>query len=214
MKHAKIIGLAAIAVLAVTAFVGVASASAASTELCSTNTAPCSGTKYLSGTSVSAKLKGTSVAKLETNLVTVTCTASTVGGKTTSSGGAGAVTGQISSLTFGGTCKTGGGTTCEVTVLHLATPYNASIEATGGGNGAMTVTTGSSGKPGATVHCGSFINCSFETASAALTVTGGNPAVAKAEGIELEHSNGAFCPAEAFWTAEYEVTAPKPLFVV
>jgi hypothetical protein len=57
------------------------------------------------------------------------------------------------------------------------------------------------------------INCTFTTASASLGVTGGSPAIAKANGITLTQ-NGITCPSEAHWDAEYEVLEPKPLFVV
>jgi hypothetical protein len=208
MKYLKMLGVAAIAALGLMAF-GAGSASA--TELCSTNTSPCTGTKYNSGTAVTSQLKSGTQATLTTNITNVHCKKSTVAGSTTSSGGKGlAVTGTITNLTFT-ECATTGGTACTVTTLNK--PYAASIVATGGGNGTLQVTSGGSGNPGATVVCGFLINCTFSTASAVLGVTGGNPAIAKANGIALARQGG-LCPSQSLWDAEYEATSPKPLFVV
>lgn len=211
MKHLKILGLAVVAAMALAAFAGASTASA--TELCSTNTSPCTGTKYGSGTTVHTVLKSSTVATLTNPITNVTCTESTTHGTTTNAGGKGvAVTGKITTFTFGG-CKTSGGTPCTVTSVNVGTGYNASIAATGGGNGTLTVTSSNVGNPGAKVECGILINCTFTTASAALGVTGGNPAIAKANAIPLLRAGG-FCPSEAKWDAEYEVLQPKPLFIV
>lgn len=210
MKHLKMLGVAAVAAMGLMAFIGAGTASA--TELCSTNTSPCTGTKYLSGTSVSAQLKSGTSAVLTSSITTVTCKKSTVTGKTTSSGGKGvAVSGEITGLTFT-ECTTTNGTACTVNSVNKN--YSASIVATGGGNGTLTVKKGTgAGNPGASVQCGFLINCTFTAAEPALSVTGGNPAIAKANAIPLERSGG-ICPSEAKWDAEYEVTAPKPLFIV
>jgi len=209
MKQFKMLGLAAIAALGLMVMVGAGTASA--TELCSTNTSPCTGTVYTSGTAVSAQLKAGTTALLTNTISNVICQKSTTAGKTTSSGGKGlAVTGTIESLTFT-ECKTASGVACTVKAVNL--PYSASITATGSGNGTLTVTKDLSGDPGATVECATLINCTFSTASASLGVTGGNPAIAKANGIALT-PKGLTCPLESHWDAEYEVTAPKPLSIV
>jgi len=212
MKNLKMLGLAAVAAMALMAMVGAGTASA--TELCSTNTSPCTGTKYLSGTTISAQLKAGTGAVLTNSISNVTCKKSTVDITTTSSGGSGvAVTGtapKTTGLTFS-ECTNSFGETCTAEVVDL--PYSGSVTATGKGNGSMTVQADGSGNPGAKVVCGSLINCTFKTASATLTVTGGNPAIAAANAIELTREGG-FCPTTSKWDAEYEVTAPKPLFVV
>jgi len=209
MKQVKMLGLAAVAALGLMAMVGAGTASA--TELCSTNTSPCTGTVYTSGTAVSAQLKAGTTANLTNPISNVICQKSTTTGKTTSSGGKGSpVTGTIESLGFT-ECKTASGVACTVKTTNI--PYSASITATGSGNGTLTVTKDLSGDPGATVECASLINCTFSTASASLGVTGGNPAIAKANGIALT-PKGLTCPLESHWDAEYEVTAPKPLFIV
>lgn len=206
MKHLKMLGLAVVAAAALMAVVGAGTASA--TELCSTATTPCSGTKYLSGTKI--KAVNTTNAVLTTSLTTVTCTASTVEGETTSSGGATAVTGKTTALTFTGCTRTGG-EKCTVTSTSLG---NASV------SGGSASTTGAfsynvTSKTGANVTCGFFINCTFTTSSATLAgknQTTGMPTV-KAESISLAREGG-ICPSTSTWTATYEIVEPTPLFVV
>jgi len=212
MKHLKVLGLAAVAAMALMAIVGAGTASAS--ELCSTNTAPCTGTKYGQDTTISAQLKSGTVAFLTNSISNVACKKSTVLITTTNAGTTGEpVKGQAPSpngLTFS-ECSTASGTACTVTVQNLA--YNGTLTATTKGNGTLTVQSGGSGDPGATVVCGFLINCTFSTASATLSFTGGSPAVAAANGISLSRSGG-FCPSTSTWDAEYEVTSPKPLFIV
>ncbi len=210
MKHLKMLGLALVAAAAFMAVVGAGTASA--TELCSTATTPCSGTKYGSGTKIDASLVAGTNAVLVTSLTTVTCTASTIKGETTSAGGSGAtaVTGKITELSFTGCTRTGG-EKCTVTQTSVG-----NVSVTGG----SASTTGSfnfnvTSKTGANVTCGFFINCTFSTSSATLAgknQTTGRPTV-KAESISLAREGG-ICPSTSTWTASYEVTEPTPLFVV
>lgn len=63
------------------------------------------------------------------------------------------------------------------------------------------------------MECGAAINCIFKKA-VILEVIGGNAAtVIVKEPLELIKNEGFICPSSATWEAEYEVTAPKPLFV-
>jgi hypothetical protein len=220
MKLIKMLGLAMVAAVAAMAFVGVSSASA--TELCSTNTSACTGTMYPAGTAIS----GTSAkAELKTKggLVnpTVTCTKSTTSGKTTNLGKAGeAVTGVIETLTFEGCTNSVDGKTCTANTtnfLEPSKPWNASVTASGGGNGTLTVTKGEKGNPGGTFNCSSLAapECSYSTEKASLTVTGDTPATATAKEIPLKSvAPSSFgCPPEGFWSATYSLT-PSPLFIV
>lgn len=210
MKYVKMLGLAAVAAMALAAFAGAGTASA--TELCSTNTSPCSGTKYLSGTKVAASLKTGTTAVLTAGFGSVSCTKSSMAGSTSTNGSATeTVKGSITSLTFEG-CTGPFGESCTNPKAE-GLPYAAEIHATGGGNGTLTV----SGAK-VVVECGFTVNCRFSVATASLTVTGGNPnATAAASKIALTpesipgHEN---CPTSATWTATYTVTAPSPLFVV
>jgi hypothetical protein len=200
--------LAAISALVAMAFIGAGSASA--TALCKANEAKCAA-PLAAGTTVQAKLKAGTKAVLKTELAVVECAKSETKGKTTSGAGE-TVTGVIESLTFE-ECKTTAGTNCTAATVSL--PYNASIIATGEGNGELTVTKGGGGgNPGATVTCLGVIECTFRTSSAVLSVTGGSPALAFANAINLPERNGLRCPSlEAKWTADYEVVTPNPLWI-
>lgn len=202
MKYLKIMGLAAVAAMALMAF-GAGSASAVT--LCKEAKSPCpEASRYTSGTAITASLKTKTVATLTSSLGNVVCTESAVSGKTTATSGS-PLPGTISSLSFK-SC-TLGSSSCTVTVENL--PYAASVDASATvGNGTLT-TTGQ-----AHVDCGSALNCIFKKA-VALSVTGGNPALVTANtALELIKNEGFICPSSATWDAEYEVTAPKPLFVV
>jgi hypothetical protein len=207
VKHLKMLGLAVVAAAALTAFIGAGTASA--TELCSTATTPCSGTKYLSGT----KIEATSTkAVLKTNILTVTCTHSVIAGETTSNGGATAVTGKTTTLDFTG-CTDNNGKACTVSSTSLG---NASV------SGGTASTTGKfnynvTSKTGAHVNC-SGLSCNFNLTSATLpgqNTVGGTPTV-KAEEVELERESGFefLCPTTSTWTATYTIIKPDPLFVV
>jgi hypothetical protein len=207
MKYAKMLGLAVMAAMALSAVVGASTASA--TELCKEN--PCNGTMYPAETAVTAQLKTGAVAELTSPITNVTCKKSTTSGKTTTTGSATeTVLGQITALTFT-ECTDTAGEKCTAEAVNL--PYKGEIHATGGGNGTLTVSSSGKGNPGATVVCGLVINCTFSTALASLSVTGGNPALAVANKIGLNLAGGV-CPTEAHWDSQYEVTAPKPLFVL
>jgi hypothetical protein len=213
MKHLKIIGLAAVAAMAITAF---AAASASASELCSTNTSPCTGTMYMPGTAVSAS-STSAVLTTSGGLVnpTVTCKKSSTGGETTTTGGVGTtVNGSLSSLTFSECTHNLASppeNTCTATAVNL--PYLAKGTATGGGNGTLKVESGGKGNPGAKVECKGLPTCTYSAASVTLDVTGGNPATVVANKEAL--SGGAFpCPPNAQWTATYTVNAPKPVFLV
>jgi len=205
MKHLKMIGLAVVAALAIMAVAGAAGASAKSI-LCSTNTHPCTGTKYGAGTKLTSTLKTGTVATLTTSIGNVVCKKSTVSGATTNGEGHG----EISGLTF--TECALGGTACTVSAVNLNYTATAIAGATTG-NGTLTISPkGAQGAPGASVVCGAFINCTFQSSDLVLDVTGGNPAVIVASSEALTRSGG-FCPSTSLWDAEYEVTSPKPLFL-
>jgi len=198
-------GLAATAAIAAMALLGAGSASA--TVLCKENKSSC-GSAYPVPTNISASLVAGTTAKLVSSLGTVECTVSTSSGQTTTAGTP--LLGLIETLTFS-SCKLGK-TACTVTTENL--PYAASISASGSGNGSMTVSSDGSGEPRAFVKCGSAIECIFGQTAATLTAVGGNPAVLKAEAIELKikKNEGFICPSVAKWTAEYAVS-PAPMFV-
>lgn len=156
------LGLAAVAVLSLSAFIGVASASA--TTVCSAGpsyTCP-AGSSYAGSVFGSLNTNGPAAtsAKLTATFATVSCTASTVTGSTTAAG-AGSLTPAFSG------CTTGGGSSCTVTMT--GTPYSAqaTFDAahTGGRAGTLAVTS-----PSATIACTGLTTCVFSASSVTANV--------------------------------------------
>jgi hypothetical protein len=202
MKYLKMLGLVAVLVMAMAAF-GAGTASA--TKLCSVNTSPCpAGNTYGKGTAIKTQLVPGATSTMSSGFVNITCTESTMSGKTTSEGGSGAVLGEISSATWKGCTSSLGSCTASA----LKTPWPAEVTGSGG-NGTLSVQ-----HPGAKFTCGGT-TCEYEASKASLSVSGGNPAKAKASNISLSKIGGGFlCSSTASWSGEYEVTSPKPLFIV
>lgn len=205
MMHLKL-GLAAFSTLVLVMSIGAASASA--TEFCSTNTSPCTGTMYGPGTKLSGKLTAGKVATLTNSLSNITCQQATMGGQMTTTGGTGTtpISGEVTSVTWT-QCTTSFGGACTVTVTGL--PWKLTGEKTG----ASTFNVVVSGAPGVNVVCGSLINCTFSQTSLTLSGVNGNPARVTATAVGL-NTSGAFCPKTASYDAEYDVTAPTPLYAV
>jgi hypothetical protein len=216
MKYLKILGLAAVAAMALMAVAGAGTASA--TELCTVNTSPCpAASKYNSGTVIEASSTN---ATLTSSLGNVVCTGSSIKGTTTSSGGSKlSVEGTMESLSFSGcTLTTPFSTTkhnCTVTGINLH--YKGVAAKTTQPNGTLTVTSGGSGDPGAKVDCGAnVLRCQFTSPSIVLDVTGGSPAtvLAKEESLNRTVYEGGLCPSTSTWDATYTVTKPHALYLV
>jgi hypothetical protein len=197
------------AVLALGASLGAGTASA--TELCKTASTPCpAADMYASGTVFRAELVGKTQSWIDTNLDDVFCSGSKLEGKTTSTGGSGAtaVSAEITTLTFTG-CEDQLAKPCTGTTVNL--PYSASF--TGSGSLAALTVTDAAGA-GVKFVCSPVVNCTFSTKSMTVEVTGAlTPPRIVIAGQPMERS-GSFCPSEAFWVAEYEVTSPTPLMVI
>jgi hypothetical protein len=181
--------------------VGIASA----TELCANSTC---GEVYESGQVVEATLVDEGTLTIATNLGSVVCTESSLGGKTTAKTGT-PLPGEVTSASYGG-CKLGA-TGCTVSAVNL--PYKASVEETGEGNGTFTLESGGGGNPGAKAVCGALISCTGTAAKESLSVTGGGPAYMSAKEIALTLS-GSICPKEAKWSAEFAVRTPEAVLLV
>lgn len=207
MRSLKSLAVIVVSSLAAMAAIGVSSASA--TELCSTVTSPCSGTKYGSGTSLEATLVKETKATLGGGSVTVTCSGMTLKGETTSagSGAEGVVSGTVTTLSFQ-ECKAGE-VNCTVETKNL--PYVAEISAIEAGDGAVFLTdpTGLS----AAVKCG-VISCTFTAAEAEFALNGGNPALLTASKAPFQGSGGGSCPAAPTLSAEMQVGKPAPMQAV
>lgn len=203
MKYLKMLSLCVVAAIAAMAVIGAGTASA--TKLCSINSSPCpAGNTYGKGTAIKTQLVPGTSSVMSSGFVTITCTENTMSGKTTNEGGAGAVTGEISSVAWKN-CTSNLG---SCTASSLKTPWPAEVTGSGG-NGTLTVQ-----HPGGKFTCGGT-TCEYEGSKASVSVTGGNPAHAKASNISFSKIGGSFlCSSTASWSAEFEVTAPNPLFIV
>jgi hypothetical protein len=206
MKHLTQLAVAGAAALVLSMSIGATSASA--TEFCSTNTSPCTGTIYGPGTKFTAQLKPLTTLKITLALgefsSTITCRRSTMAGEITKGGA-----GKVSTVTFQ-ECLGPNGSACALTVLSL--PWTFTAEA-GEGTSFSLPFSGSSGGAGVRFECGSLVNCSFRASPLTFSGVGGSPALLTAAGLPLS-MEGGICWEKASLDAEYEVTAPKPLYVV
>jgi hypothetical protein len=215
MKYVKMLGLAAVAAMALTALVGAGTASAG-TVACTSNTSPCA-TEYTGA--IESSLKTGTAAVLTNSLDKVTCTESSMNGKiTVATNASGNSTGEITAVTFSG-CTDQNGASCTATAGNLAWHAEATATEISGkpnGNGKMTVKSGGSGNPQATVVCGSgnFLNCTFGVESATVDVIGGSQATIKTTELTMTKISGFLCPKEAKWDAEYTVSTPSALFLI
>lgn len=202
MKYVKMLSLAAVAAMALTAFVGAAPASAASV-LCSTATNPCApvAARWPLGTSLDFSLKSGGSAKLITTggatLDTCTGGGTTVAGKLESDATKGTnAKGNVSALNW---------ETCTVTTKTLKTG-GLEVEAGASGNGTVK----SYGEFQVTVNTVLFGSCIYGvTAGATLgTLKEGNPAAFVANAVAVKLGGEAACPETTKWTGEYTLTSP------
>jgi len=197
MKYLKILGLAVVAAMALTALFGAGSASA-SGQLCKDSVC---ASLLANGTNINGNISNPP-AKL-TASPEVQCNTSSTNIKVNNSING---TGEVTALTFG-TCKTGN-TACNVNALHL--PYHATADFSATtGNGTLTVT----GKtvntpPEAQVNCAGFLNCAFGNNLFSLPIVGSNTPTVTANGVSLLKISGFLCPASAKWDATYQSNTP------
>lgn len=205
MKYMKILGLAAMAAMAITALIGAGTASA--NVLCTENKTPCPGShptekKYIAGDVLSATAENATL----TAEPEVQCQHSATSVKVTNPGNATTnVTGTVESLSFTNCTTFGGFIGCTVTVENI--PYHAEITGVGA-TASLTVKTDGGGEPSARVSCAGIINCTFGSPTFHLGITGGNPATvfANEEELTISEAGGFGCPEEAFWDADYKAT--------
>jgi hypothetical protein len=191
MKHLKILGLMAVAAMAVMAFTA-ASASATTLAI--------GATKQTGAVTIKSSLKtGTSaILKDEFGTTTDTCTTSTVEGKTSTFTGA-AVSGPISSLTF---------SNCTHTTTVLANGSLSVTQIAGTTNGTVS-------SSGAEVT----VNSTFFGASA-VCKTGAGTDIGTLTGvtsgnatIDINATIGCGILGNSSWTGTYTVTSPTGLNV-
>jgi hypothetical protein len=207
MKYLKILGLAAVAAMALMAFLGAGSASA--TVLCKTTiTEGCatSGWDYPAGTEIVSTSTNTI---LTTSLANVSCKHSEVRGKTTNTGSTTeTVDGPVELLTF---------TECTSTVdviakgsleVHHATKTEAEPKKMG------TLT---SKEAAVTVNIGG-VSCVYGTSKAGTdlgSITDNAPSATTVDiSATVEKKEGSFlCPSTGLWEGTYTINSPNPLYV-
>jgi len=201
MKYLKALGLAAIAAMALTAFLGASSASA--TVLCTTTSNPC-GTGWhidhihatlVSGSTVSINATG--------GALEATCTESTVTVEKKQTGSATttpSVTAAASNVTWGKCSSTtdtleGGG----LEIHQIAGTHNGTITAS---RFHFTFVIGG-------------ISCGFSFGSTdAGTLTGGSPAILDITATLFKEGGSFLCPADSVMKASYQITNHTSAYAV
>ena len=156
---------------------------------------------YASGTEFKAELvSGTSTALTSGEGNTIaTCTSSGVAGKTSNSSGA-TVTGNLSSLTWGGCSQTTH--TVANGTLHIAYTSGNDGTVTGSGNSVQLMLFG--------------VTCTYGTGKGTHlgSITGGTAPVLKIKAaVPTVVPSSWLCPSFAVWDAEYVLMSPHALFV-
>lgn len=196
--------------LAVVAIAVLPVASASATELCSTEGSPCSGTKYGSGTSFEAPLVSGTGFIIDNSIATIVCTAATLKGKTSSSGGSGSsIRAEITSILVY-PCKLGTGSECSATAtLNLAWPASF----TGAGS-VFSLKIEDSAGVAFYFLCRPYIDCTFSTKLATLEGSTEVPGDPRFLAVQTLSGSGKFCPATAQLTAVWQISKPLPLYIV
>lgn len=195
MKYVKMLGLAAVAAMALMAFAGSASA----TELYS------GGTTLGAGTTIEASVEGSANLTDTSSNPIVTCLTSSVKGTIGSAGGSSAtVTGEVKkeNLSFSNCTST-------VTVVE-----NGSLEIhhiAGGKNGTLTASGFDVIIHVFGVECGYTAGGSTDLGTLTGSTTGN--ATMDINAIVTRKTGGFLCPSTARWIANYAVTSPTPLHV-
>jgi hypothetical protein len=197
MKHLKMLGLAAIAALGLLAFVGAGTASATTLFTNSNLTGA-----YASGTEVHSNLTTGKTAVLTdgSGNPLVTCTGSTVAGKTSNTTGT-TISGSITALTFSG---------CDTTVDVLA---NGSLEIEKTSKANEGKVTGKGSQVTVTIF---GVSCTYGTGTGTTlgTITGGTAPILNITAVGLTKVAGGFlCPSTAGWDANYTVGTPHAIYI-
>jgi hypothetical protein len=197
MKYVKMLGLAAVAAMALMAFAGAGTASAS--VLCKTATNPCTSA-YPNGETIEGTLEKETTATLrntETSIVN-TCTGSSVKGSLTNGSSTVTAKGSVTAanLTWSG---------CSASGTATVTPGELEIHATTNGNGTVTA------KGFAVTQIFAGLSCSY-TAGTGVDLGTYNEA-AKTINVNVvvnkDSNHSAFlCPSTAVWEAKYVITSP------
>jgi hypothetical protein len=209
MKYLKIIGLAAIAAMALIAFASSASADVLCKE--APNAAGECSTKagdWPSGTKIATEASDPTLTVTESSvgITSVTCTSSNVTLETTGTGsntpGVG-VPGTVTLVKWAG-CKTNGGLTCNVSE---SSGYTGTLTAT---NNAGTGTLHVTGAKRTKVTCGFIFSCEYEPTASGIDMHffGATTARVSVTNAPLTLvAGGSGCGTKGEWDAEYIVTS-------
>ena len=197
MKYVKILGLAAVAAMALTAFLGAGSASA--TVLCKTTSTPCGAGWIYSGPLVLSKDPGTTpILESTGGTIEDTCTEAETSGEITNAGGASStVVGSVEHLSFNN-CTNTTTVTVETGTLelhHISGTDNGTVTA----SGAFAVDITFAG-----VTCTYGVGNGIDLG----TFTGGKPATMDVNAVVPKKAGGFLCPSDSVWKANYVVTTP------
>lgn len=196
MKHLKMLGLVAIAVLGLIAFVGAGTASATTLYTSSNLTNP-----YPAGTTFDFTLvQGHSVTFTNGKGEELdTCSESTFEWKTASESGT-PLSGAIEQLGFGG---------CTTTTIPIALG-SLQIEKVGTNEGKVV----GKGLQATIAIFGVTCTYGFGSGTTLGTITGGTAPVLLISGATLVKTAGGFlCPSTAGFDADYIITSPHAVFI-
>jgi hypothetical protein len=200
MKYLKASGLAAIAAMALTAFLGASSASA--TVLCTTTTTPCGTGWHVDEIVLSAT--GSTSTHSTGGALEATCTGSSMTGTKTRTGSATTTPAWVfatAGLTWSGCNQTtdtleGG----EIEIHQIAGTHNGTVT--------------EKGKKVTVVIAG--VSCTFGAGGGTHigVLTGGSPAILHVNAITLKVAGSFLCPADTVWEATYQITNHTAAYVV
>jgi hypothetical protein len=207
MKHLKLVGLAALAVMAAIVAGGAGTASA--TVLCTATETPCSESKLVkASTEIQADLAylKRSFFSETSNLIFESCTGNTLTTQVIKKGGAAeTVTSGVTALNFTWSgCEAGGVVateTGELEIHHIAGTDNGTL--TGKGFGIKFLKTECTYAPSPTVELGQVRGPSGGLGSQIVINT-----------VLYKSGGGLFCLPDIRWTATFDITKPTPLYVV
>jgi hypothetical protein len=208
----KMFSLAALAVVALMAFIGATSASAVTSleevVLCKvSNEDPCAAAnRFGSGTVLHGELvSGTQALLLGNDFVgpvVVHCTASTTLGTTTSS----LAHGEITALGFTGCTNLRDGKTCTTTTEHLNYLVKGELKSGDSGCEVLITEKAGNGRPEVRLKCESLgINCQYGAATVLFEALGASGSADTVLDVLQELEGLGFCFTESIWHAEYLV---------
>lgn len=207
MRKVRLLSLLSVAMF--TAAISIAAAPAsASTVLCKKAASPCETTqKYPAGTTVGGSLSSGTKSTTVSSLATVSCSGSTLSGKTGAEAGS-PIEAELTTLTFSG-CTSAQASECSASSFGL--PVGATIVDSGSGNGTLNLY-GVNYEFTCRV-LGIVTTCRYSAPTAVLTLTGGAPGTLTANKVSLKKisGSGSVCSESISWSATYDAT-PSPLF--